>query len=48
MRLVPEKKIQNVPIQSAQLLKNKTMEIDGTASDVAGNLAQDLQGESQR
>lgn len=33
MRLLPEKKIQNIAIQSAQKLKSKSMEIDGTASE---------------
>jgi len=33
MRLVPEKKIQNIAIQPAQKLKHKTLEIDGTTSE---------------
>lgn len=45
MRLVPEKKIQHVPIQSAQKLKNKAMEIDGTAHETlpSDKTAQELQ-----
>lgn len=35
MRLVPEKKIQTIPIQPSQKLKSKTLEIDGTASEPA-------------
>jgi HSP20 family molecular chaperone IbpA len=49
MRLLPEKKIQNIAIQTAPKLKNKAMEIDGTASEstetglATSQTAQDLQ-----
>lgn len=38
MRLVPEKKVQHVPIQSGHKLKNKTLEIDGTTAETAQDL----------
>lgn len=39
IRLVPEKKIQNIAIQSAQKLKSKAVEIDGTAHESSSDHA---------